>query len=51
MNTFVIKTKVGSFKVVPKKGKLFKIKINEYSFVLQGNKINNRPEERIKKSG
>ncbi|MGM0404756.1 MAG: ribonuclease P component 1 family protein [Thermoplasmatota archaeon] len=51
MNTIVVKTPGNRLKVVPKKGKLFKFKINDYSFELKGNKINNRPEERIKKSG
>ncbi|MFW6305212.1 MAG: ribonuclease P component 1 family protein [Candidatus Saliniplasma sp.] len=51
MNTIVIRTGIDSVKVVPKKDNLFKLKSDECTYVLNGNRINNRPEDRIKKSG
>lgn len=38
-------------KVVPKLGVSFKFDMDDHTYLLKGDKLNYRPEERIKKSG
>ena len=50
-NTIHIKNRSGSIKMIPKKGNTFNIKIDDQEILVKGNKIKQRPEDRIKKAG
>lgn len=51
MNTLMIEDESGISKMIPKKGNTFKIKIEKSDYLVEGNKILHRPEDRIKKAG
>ncbi|MDD4983508.1 MAG: ribonuclease P protein subunit [Candidatus ainarchaeum sp.] len=46
-NVFVVECKDG-LKTIPKKGKMFKFRNGKEEYLVNGDKINYRPEERIK---
>ncbi len=51
-NTFnILDSTKETEKIVPKKGIKFKLRIDDHTSLLNGDKLNFRPEERIKRAG
>lgn len=51
MKTITIKNEDSDRKKIPKTGKLFKIKRQDYEGLVKGDLLIHRPEDRIKKAG
>ncbi|MFO7792831.1 MAG: ribonuclease P protein subunit [Candidatus Saliniplasma sp.] len=51
-NTLIIENQIDDKeKMIPKIGINFRLTRNDHKYLLNGDRLNNRPEERIKKSG